>query len=80
VEADGSAVAPVDEVPAEGVVLDELSATCPGSEPVGVPSDPPGVGPMTGAPVAALATELGGASGDGVDVEGAVDGVVAVPG
>jgi hypothetical protein len=73
-------VDPVDEVPAEGLALDELFAACPGSEPVGEPSDPLGVGSMTGVPVAALATELGGASGDVVDVEGAVDGVVAVPG
>jgi hypothetical protein len=79
-EADGSEVAPVDEVPAEGIALDEPVPTCPGSEPVGEPSDPLGVGLITGVPFAALATELGGASGDMDDVEGAVDGVVAVPG
>ncbi|HXA31713.1 MAG TPA: hypothetical protein VNV87_05610 [Acidimicrobiales bacterium] len=79
-EADGSVVAPVHEVPAEGVVLDELFATCRGSEPVGEPSDPLGVGPMRGVPVAALAAELDGASGAMVDVEGAVDEGVAVPG
>jgi len=73
---DPSAVAPVDDVEAVGV-LDELVAPWLESEPTDVLGDVIGAGLVTGVPVGALAAELGGAGGDVVAVGGAVDGVVA---
>jgi hypothetical protein len=73
---DPSALAPVDDVEAVGV-LDELVAPWLESEPAGVLGDALGAGLVAGGPVDALAAELGEAGEDVVAVGGAVDGVVA---